>query len=146
MIRRNRLIRPAQIHQRIAQIVKSARIVRIHAERRAKRIGRPGQAASLRQHHSQIIMKLRLTRKRPDRIGNHFCRKFTSPRLMGGKTQHVQRIRMAWHHGQNLPVNCLRLRQSPALVVLEAECKCFRNSHSRRLEHSIARHALHICQ
>ena len=89
-------------------------------------------------------MKRRGVRHQSDGLTNHFHGNLIPAHLMCDDSQQLQCFGMAWVRGQDLPVDRLRLGQSPALVVLDSDGKCFRNGHEGGLEHGFAHHARHI--
>jgi hypothetical protein len=64
--------------------------------------------------------------------------------LMGDDAEQVQRVGMLRLHGEDLPVERLRVRKPAGLVVLERELKGFWNGHAAGRGVCFAHHARHI--
>ena len=89
-------------------------------------------------------MLRRNQRRKGDGLPHQFHSGIATPRLMRDDPKIVQHIRVARLHRENLPVNRLRLRQPPGLVVLERKLEYLINGHTEGLEHCLAHHARHI--
>ena len=77
-------------------------------------------------------------------LAYHLHGDLTSANLIRENSQQMQRISVVGFLGEDLPVDRLRLRQPPGLVVLEGKGKSFRNGHAGGVEHCFAHHARHI--
>ena len=100
--------------------------------------------AARMQRQAEVEMKCRNVGIHAHGLPDEVHRQVFLPDLMRDDSEQVQRIGMPRIHGEDLPVDRLRLTQPPGLVMLERDLKSFGDRHDAGREHWRAHHARHI--
>ena len=104
------------------------------------------ELAARMQRQAEVEMKCRNVGIHAHGLPDEIHRHVFLPDLMRDDSEQVQRIGMPRLHREDLPVDRLRLRQPPGLVMLERDLKSFGDRHDAGREHCRAHHARHICR
>ena len=119
--------------QHIAEVVERRGIVRVQFDCSLIAGNRGGQLPQLIEHIAQVVVKDTFVPLQLNRSFNVLDGDFRLAHLVSSHAKKMHRVRLIWVDRENLPIHLLGFLQAAGVMVLDGNCKCFRNCGHRAM-------------